>query len=78
MKPANASRRSSGLGYASTIETPRATRSVKALKAKPEEPASPEEPPVKAYERKNKGLLKGGIGGTGPGGLFGNPSDFGR
>lgn len=58
----------------------RVSLSVKALKAKPEPVAPPEEeaPKVEKYERKNRGVLKGGIGGTGPGGLFGNPSDFGR
>jgi len=28
------------------------------------------------YSRKRKGPLKGGIGGTGEGGLFGDPGDF--
>jgi small subunit ribosomal protein S1 len=58
----------------------RISLSVKALKAKPEPIAPPEEEAqkVEKYERKNKGALKGGIGGTGPGGLFGNPSDFSR
>ena len=28
------------------------------------------------YTRKRKGPLKGGIGGTGKGGLFGDPGDF--
>ncbi|MCA8996303.1 MAG: S1 RNA-binding domain-containing protein, partial [Planctomycetaceae bacterium] len=59
----------------------RVSLSVKALKAKPE----PEEPPKdedlapgkgQAYQRKQSGPLKGGIGGPSKGGLFGNPNDF--
>ncbi|MCL4162766.1 UNVERIFIED_CONTAM: hypothetical protein GTU68_056761, partial [Idotea baltica] len=55
----------------------RISLSVKALKAKPEPKERPEEPEVPAYERTRKGPLKGGTGGSGAGGLFGNPGDFG-
>jgi predicted RNA-binding protein with RPS1 domain len=56
-------------------ERKRISLSLKALQAKPEEP-KPVEEPVEAYQRKRKGPLRGGTGSTGPGGLFGNPSDF--
>ncbi|HEV8001294.1 MAG TPA: S1 RNA-binding domain-containing protein [Planctomycetaceae bacterium] len=57
-------------------ERKRVSLSLKALQAKPEAPKPVEEPPVEAYQRKRKGPLRGGTGSTGPGGLFGNPSDF--
>ncbi len=57
-------------------ERKRISLSLKALQAKPEAPKPVEEPPVEAYQRKRKGPLRGGTGSTGPGGLFGNPSDF--
>lgn len=60
----------------------RISLSVKALKAKPEAPARPSDEDLapgkgQSYERRNKGDLKGGIGGPTKGGLFGNPRDFG-
>jgi small subunit ribosomal protein S1 len=57
-------------------ERKRVSLSLKALQAKPEAPKPVEEPPVEAYQRKRKGPLRGGTGSAGPGGLFGNPSDF--
>lgn len=56
----------------------RISLSVKALKAKPEEPKDEDMSPGKgqAYERKRKEPLRGGTGGSGAGGLFGNPGDF--
>jgi predicted RNA-binding protein with RPS1 domain len=57
-------------------ERKRVSLSLKALQAKPEAPKPVEEPPVEAYQRKRKGPLRGGTGSSGPGGLFGNPSDF--
>jgi ribosomal protein S1 len=57
-------------------ERKRVSLSLKALLAKPEEPKRVEEPPAEAYQRKRKGPLRGGTGSSGPGGLFGNPSDF--
>jgi small subunit ribosomal protein S1 len=57
-------------------ERKRVSLSLKALQAKPEAPKPVEEPAVEAYQRKRKGPLRGGTGSTGPGGLFGNPSDF--
>jgi len=58
----------------------RISLSAKALKAKPEEAApppsataAPEPPPQR---RKPAGNLKGGIGGTQPGGLFGDPRRY--
>lgn len=59
----------------------RISLSAKALKAKPEAPPKPQDEDLapgkgQAYERKNKGSLKGGIGGPTAGGLFGNPRDF--
>lgn len=57
-------------------ERKRVSLSLKALQAKPEAPKPVEEPPVEAYQRKHKGPLRGGTGSAGPGGLFGNPSDF--
>lgn len=58
----------------------RISLSVKALVAKPEPVDRPkeEEPAVEKYERKRKGPLKGGTGITGGGGLFGNPTEFGK
>lgn len=60
----------------------RISLSVKALKAKPEseKPKDEDLAPGKgqAYERKRKEPLRGGTGGSGGGGLFGNPTDFGR
>lgn len=56
-------------------ERKRISLSLKALLARPEAP-KPIEEPVEAYQRKRKGPLRGGTGSTGPGGLFGNPSDF--
>ena len=58
----------------------RISLSVKALTAKPEPADRPkaDEPPVEKYERKRKGPLKGGTGSSGGGGLFGNPTDFGK
>lgn len=60
----------------------RISLSVKALKAKPEPIERPKDEDLapgqgQPYERKHKGPLKGGIGGSGKGGLFGNPNDFG-
>jgi len=60
----------------------RISLSVKALKAKPEPIERPKDEDLapgqgQPYERKRKGPLKGGIGGSGKGGLFGNPNDFG-
>ncbi len=57
-------------------ERKRVSLSLKALQAKPEAPKPVEEPPVEAYQRKRKGPLRGGTGSAGPGGLFGNPTDF--
>jgi predicted RNA-binding protein with RPS1 domain len=60
----------------------RISLSVKALTAPPESAsgsASDEDLAPgqgQPYERKRKDKLKGGIGGTAPGGLFGNPNDF--
>jgi predicted RNA-binding protein with RPS1 domain len=58
----------------------RISLSLKALKEKPEEPKDEDLSPGKgqAYDRKRKEPLRGGTGATGAGGLFGNPSDFGR
>lgn len=55
----------------------RVSLSVKALKAKPEE-AAPVSAPVEAPKYVRKSGLKGGIGGDVKGGLFGDPSKFGR
>jgi small subunit ribosomal protein S1 len=56
----------------------RISLSLKALMAKPDEPqeeaVAPAAGPV--YERKRKEPLRGGIGGTAPGGLFGDPRKF--
>jgi small subunit ribosomal protein S1 len=57
-------------------ERKRVSLSLKALQAKPEDPKPVEETPAEAYQRKRKGPLRGGTGGTSPGGLFGNPSDY--
>lgn len=59
-------------------ERQRISLSLKALKAKPEEPKDEDLSPGKgqAYERKRKEPLRGGTGGNGGGGLFGNPTDF--
>lgn len=61
----------------------RVSLSVKALKAKPEVVRTPRPKDEdlapgqgQAYERKIKGNLKGGIGGTQKGGLFGDPRQF--
>jgi small subunit ribosomal protein S1 len=58
----------------------RISLSLKATKPRPEEPKEDEaahgKPP--AYERKRKEPLRGGTGNSGPGGLFGNPGDYGR
>ncbi|HUQ68247.1 MAG TPA: 30S ribosomal protein S1, partial [Planctomycetaceae bacterium] len=56
----------------------RISLSLKALKAKPEEPKDEDLAPGKgqAFERKRKEPLRGGTGGTGGPGLFGNPGDF--
>jgi small subunit ribosomal protein S1 len=61
----------------------RVSLSAKVLKAKPEVVRTPK---VKdedlapgggqPYDRKNKGDLKGGIGGDKPGGLFGDPRKY--
>jgi small subunit ribosomal protein S1 len=61
----------------------RISLSVKALKAKPEAPAKPPDEDLapgkgESYQRKNKGPLKGGMGGLNSGGLFGNPKDYSR
>lgn len=56
----------------------RISLSLKALKEKPESEKPKEEEPVVPYERKRKEPLRGGTGGNGGGGLFGNPTDFGR
>lgn len=55
----------------------RISLSLKALMAKPEAAPVPEAPAAPAYERKHKSQLKGGIGGTTKGGLFGDPRSFG-
>lgn len=57
----------------------RISLSLKATKPKPEEPKEEDAAPSKGvpYERKRKEPLRGGTGGTGGGGLFGNPGDFG-
>ncbi|MDX1969914.1 MAG: S1 RNA-binding domain-containing protein [Planctomycetaceae bacterium] len=59
-------------------ERQRISLSLKALKVKPEEPKDEDLSPSKgqAYERKRKEPLRGGTGGNGGGGLFGNPTDF--
>ncbi len=59
-------------------ERQRISLSLKALKAKPEEPKDEDLSPGKgqSYERKRKEPLRGGTGGNGGGGLFGNPTDF--
>ncbi len=57
-------------------ERKRISLSLKALQAKPEAPKPVEEPAVEPYQRKRKGPLRGGTGSSGPGGLFGNPTDF--
>lgn len=60
----------------------RISLSVKALTAPPESASSSVSDEDLApgqgqpYERRRKDKLKGGIGGSAPGGLFGNPSDF--
>jgi small subunit ribosomal protein S1 len=56
----------------------RISLSVKALRAKPEAPKDEDLAPGKGevHERKFKGPLKGGIGGTKKGGLFGDPRQF--
>jgi predicted RNA-binding protein with RPS1 domain len=56
----------------------RISLSLKALKPKPEEPKEEDQAPGKgaAYERKRKEPLRGGTGGSGGTGLFGNPGDF--
>ena len=59
----------------------RISLSVKALKAMPEPVEKPKDEDLapgqgQSYARKRKGNLKGGIGGSGGGGLFGNPQDF--
>lgn len=58
----------------------RISLSVKALTAAPEPDTASDEDLApgggQPYERKRKDDLKGGIGGTAPGGLFGNPNDF--
>lgn len=61
-------------------ERQRISLSLKALKEKPEEPKDEDQAPGKgqAYERKRKEPLRGGTGGGQGGGLFGNPTDFGR
>lgn len=55
----------------------RISLSVKALQARPEAAPAREEPAAPVYERKHKSQLKGGIGGTAGGGLFGDPRSFG-
>ncbi|MFG0334786.1 MAG: 30S ribosomal protein S1, partial [Maioricimonas sp. JB049] len=57
----------------------RISLSVKALLEKPAMPTDEDQAPGGGtpYERKRKGPLKGGVGGSGKGGLFGNPNDFG-
>ncbi len=59
-------------------ERQRISLSLKALKAKPEQPKDEDLAPGKgqAYVSKRKEPLKGGTGGTGGGGLFGNPTNF--
>lgn len=61
-------------------ERQRISLSLKALKEKPEEPKDEDLAPSKGqtYDRKRKEPLRGGTGGSGGGGLFGNPTDFGR
>jgi small subunit ribosomal protein S1 len=56
----------------------RISLSVKALMAKPEEPKDEDLAPGagQTYERKRKEPLRGGIGGSAPGGLFGDPRKF--
>lgn len=56
--------------------------SIKALLPKPADKSRPavEDRPVEPYQRQRKGPLKGGTSDSlsKPGGLFGNPNDFGR
>lgn len=58
----------------------RISLSLKALKPKPEtaqqRPAREDVPESEPYERKRRGPLKGGMGGAGRGGLFGDPKDY--
>ncbi|MCA9054645.1 MAG: S1 RNA-binding domain-containing protein [Planctomycetaceae bacterium] len=59
----------------------RVSLSAKALKARPEAPPKPQDEDLapgkgQVYERKNKGNLKGGIGGSSKGGLFGDPRQY--
>lgn len=63
-----------------TPERQRISLSLKALKEKPEAPKDEDLAPGKgqSYDRKRKEPLRGGTGSAGGGGLFGNPSDFGR
>jgi small subunit ribosomal protein S1 len=63
-----------------TPERQRISLSLKALKEKPEAPKDEDLAPGKgqAYDRKRKEPLRGGTGSSASGGLFGNPSDFGR
>lgn len=57
----------------------RISLSLKALKDAPEQPKDEDIAPGggQPYQRKRTGPLKGGTGGSGGGGLFGNPTDFG-
>ncbi|MEZ6055216.1 MAG: S1 RNA-binding domain-containing protein [Planctomycetaceae bacterium] len=56
----------------------RISLSLKALTPAPEPPKDEDSAPGQGvvYERQHKGPLKGGIGGTGAGGLFGDPGKF--
>jgi predicted RNA-binding protein with RPS1 domain len=64
-------------------ERQRISLSLKALKPKPEVEAPKKDEDLspsggQAYERKRREPLRGGTGGKTPGGLFGNPTDFGN
>ncbi len=64
-------------------ERQRISLSLKALKPKPEVEAPKKDEDMspgggQAYERKRREPLRGGTGGKTPGGLFGNPTDFGN
>jgi small subunit ribosomal protein S1 len=58
------------------VDRKRVSLSLKALAARPEEPKPEPEPAAEPYQRRHKGPLRGGTGSAGPGGMFGNPSDF--
>jgi small subunit ribosomal protein S1 len=58
------------------LERKRIALSLKALVEKPQEKREEQPAPVPAIERKRKSPLKGGMGDSGGGKLFGNPRDF--